>query len=214
MHGLVHRQKAKPYKSVHILLHVYCVDHSRQRSRWSSEGRLSSPDQNKAKGNKRRCFTWKRTAGHERTEGDSDRLWCVCVRFKCCRSDGVSAFMTEMFLSVCLMLIRLWVNRVHFLIHAPAWASEGLCSSQLMGNHYGCWQMPSSWLPRQLQWFHPSCHGWCLRNGLLSQNSLSLMASLIGAMHKWIRTGQNSDLGGTQSTFSPHTSSFLITMES
>lgn len=54
---------------------------------------------------------------------------------------------------------RLWVILVHFLAHEPVRISVGPCSSQLMGNHYGSRQMPSSWLPRQPHWLYPSWLG-------------------------------------------------------
>lgn len=191
----------------HTFTHAPCV-------RRRSKRRVSSLYQHKAKRKGRKLFhLGNKTAGDVLTERDSDSLCSLFVRERClsiltpvlrvllCEAVFLQC-LTNISVSVCLCCVmRLWVILVRFLVHEPVWISESPCSSQLMANHYGSWQMPSSWLPRQPHRLHPSWLGWCLRNGLLSKPSLSLMVSLIGAMHKWIRIGQNCDLGRIHNRF-------------
>ena len=113
---------------------------------------------------------------------------CVCVCVRVCLF--ILAPLLIFFFPVC---VSIW----HTKCVCVCVCGGGIClnqrgsllpsAQQLMGNHYRSWQMGSSWLPRQPHRLNPSCRWWCLRNGLLSQPSLSVMASLIGAMHKWIR---------------------------
>lgn len=192
------------HKAVHTLPHMYSVSDCAERlqSRKSSEREretdwlwknfllLTNMKQN-----------WKEIKGAFSLEREQqERNWlggiqtvcalCVWIRVWICVAVCqrgllilVLPCMTGVLqcMSVCacgMMLSRAFPNQR---------GSPLLSAQQLMGNHYGSWQMASSWLPRQPHWLHPSWKWWCLRNGLLSKPSLSVMASLIGVMHKWIR---------------------------
>lgn len=158
--------------------------------------RVSSLCQHQAKGSKA-CSLGEQNSGTD--------MLCVCQGAAFVYS-GL-CYVRRCFYSVCpCRAMRLWVTLVRFPLHESVWISESPRSSQLMANHYGSWQMPSSRLPRQPQRLHPSWLGRCLRNGLLSKPSLSLMAPLIGATHKWIRIGQNCDLGAIHNSSRTHIS--------
>lgn len=125
---------------------------------------------------------------------------CVCPHVCMCMCAQAFTCVSECACPCYSLIIRL--GSVVVYEQLKQWVSMFLTVLQLMGNQYGSWQAASWWLPWQPHWAPSILAVMMYEKQLLFKPSLSVMASLIGAMHKWIRINQACYLGGIHCNFS------------